>query len=42
MEYDYTTPIDLDKLSDDLHTEKETFVDNGKQVINNINVYNIT
>lgn len=42
MEYDYTNPINIEKVKEDLNAKKEVFLDNNKQVINSISAYTIT
>lgn len=42
MEYDYTNSINLEEIKTKLNLEKNLYVDDWEQVINNINVYWIT
>ncbi|MDD2871810.1 MAG: protein translocase subunit SecF [Candidatus Gracilibacteria bacterium] len=42
MEYSYNSEINIDKITSELNKEKEVYLENGKQVINNIGVYGIT
>lgn len=42
MDYDYNNSIDIESVKQDLNHEKELFLDNGQEVINNISVYSIT
>ena len=42
MDYDYQNSIDIDKLKSELNIEKDLYLDDGRQVINNISVYWIT
>jgi hypothetical protein len=44
MNYDYNNSVNIEKLKQELETEKNLFkdTDNGSQVINSISVYSIT
>jgi len=42
MEYSYENSVNIEKVKTKLNTEKELFLNDWKQVINNINVYSIT
>jgi len=42
MEYDYSNNINIEKITNELNTKKDLFLDNNQQVINNISVYSIT
>ena len=42
MEYTYNNSINIDHIKNKLNLEKETYLENDEQVINNISVYWIT
>lgn len=42
MEYDYNNSINIESIKTKLNTEKEKYLDNNEQVINNIKIYWIT
>lgn len=42
IEYSYENNINIDTLVENLNTEKENFLNNWEQIINNINAYTIT
>lgn len=42
MEYDYQNNVNMDEIKNKLEEEKESFLDNGNKVINNVSVYSIT
>ena len=42
MDYDYTNSIDIAKIKEELDIQKNLFLNNWEQAINNINVYWIT
>jgi hypothetical protein len=42
MNYDYKNSVDIEKIKQELETEKKLFKDNGEQVINSISAYSIT
>jgi hypothetical protein len=42
MEYDYRDSVDISEIKRNLEIEKDSFLNNSEQVINNINVYSIT
>jgi hypothetical protein len=39
MEYTYNNSINIDHIKNKLNLEKETYLENDEQVINNISVY---
>ena len=42
MDYDYTNSIDINKIKEELNIQKNLFLNNWEQAINNINVYTVT